>query len=187
MCVICSERKGLLAFLDHVQQKWLSCSRADIATAASHRQDAFHFVPMKRTSLPMRKNSEKSFHWRVLFCFRIKALRLEDAQWGHHAASYYWDNACPSQWPRGLRKSASSPCTSVENWAGTSQPTSVVSTARALMLNMPKHVFNLMICEPYKRVSCSHAGAQETTAVKLWISTMKPNYKIFSCCSIQKI
>lgn len=46
----------------------------------------------------------------VLFCCRIKALLLEDALWGHHAAGYYWDNECSSQWPRGLWKSVSSLC-----------------------------------------------------------------------------
>lgn len=95
----------------------------------------------------------------VLFCCRIKALLLEDALWGHHAAGYYWDNECSSQWPRGLWKSVSSLCVSVENWVGTSQSTSI-TTACALMLSVPKNVFKLTLCGPYKRASCSHAEAQ---------------------------
>lgn len=60
--------------------------------------------------------------------------------------------------PGGCELWVSSLCMSMENWVGTSQPTSI-TTACALMLSVPKCVFYLTICGPYKRASCSHAGA----------------------------
>lgn len=53
---------------------------------------------------------------------------------------------------QGDENERSLPCMSLENWVGTPQPTSI-STACALMLNVPKNVFNLMICGSYKRVA----------------------------------
>lgn len=62
--------------------------------------------------------------------------------------------------PGGCEKNVNSFCVSVENWVGTSQSTSI-TTACALMLSVPKNVFNLTLCGPYKRASCSHAGARK--------------------------